>query len=275
MGNLPSSNSAAPPAVPPMVTGTTPAVTSSNSAAPPAVPPVVTGTTPAVTAVPVGNQVCAAPLPHAPPLTHASATPLPRPSALTHRHTAPQTQRIAWCARAQQRYAKDPPLVASEVRALFTDVFYDVLNRQAGYTDDENERVCSPPPPALPSSLSPSHPRTPFTVAPRHRFPVHPLSTPTHCSHLRTSAWQNARLGMKLYDDHARTVVSVGVAHRVSSVFFKSSLLVGAVIGCMYSVDIGKEMLTLAETKRVEAIGLLVAVFTVVCLFSGWDEARK
>lgn len=35
----------------------------SHAAAPPAVPPVVTGTTPAVNAVPVENQVCAAPLP--------------------------------------------------------------------------------------------------------------------------------------------------------------------------------------------------------------------
>ena len=80
---------------------------------------------------------------------------------------------------------------------------------------------------------------------------------------------------MKLYDDHARAVVTVGVAQRVSSVFFKSFVYLGAVIACMYSVDIGKEMLMLAETKRVEAIGLLVAVFTMACVFSGWDEARK
>ncbi len=81
---------------------------------------------------------------------------------------------------------------------------------------------------------------------------------------------------MKLYDDRTRTVVSVGVAQRVSSVILKSFLLLGAVIACMYSFDIGKEMLMLAETKRVEAIGLLVAgVFTVACVFSGWDEARK
>ena len=80
---------------------------------------------------------------------------------------------------------------------------------------------------------------------------------------------------MKLYDDRARAVVSVGVAQRVSSVILKSFLLLGAVIACMYSVDIGKEMLMLAETKRVEAIGLLVAVFTVACVFFGWDEARK
>ena len=153
----------------------------SHAAAPPAVPPVVTGTTPAVTAVPVGNQVCAAPLPHAPPLTHASATP-----ALTHRHTAPQTQRVSWCARAEQRYAKDAPLLPSEVRALFTDVFDNVLNRQLGYTDEENERVYSPPAPPSPPFPCPLIP-APLTVAPPHRFPVHPLSTPTHCFHLRTS----------------------------------------------------------------------------------------
>jgi hypothetical protein len=66
---------------------------------------------------------------------------LARPSALTHRHTAPQSQRVSWCARAEQRYAKEPPLGASEVRALFTDVFDDILNRQLGYTDAETERV--------------------------------------------------------------------------------------------------------------------------------------
>ena len=79
---------------------------------------------------------------------------------------------------------------------------------------------------------------------------------------------------MKLYDDRACTVVSVGVAQRVSSVF-KSFVLLGAVIACMYSFDIGKEMLMLAETKRVEALGLLVGYFTVACVFYGWDEARK
>ena len=111
---------------------------------------------------------------------------LPRPSALTHRHTAPQTQRVSWCARAEQRYAKDAPLLPSEVRALFTDVFDNVLNRQLGYTDEENERVLLPARPAfplLPIAPSPPHP---LTVAPPHRFPVHPLSTPTHCFHLRT-----------------------------------------------------------------------------------------
>ena len=79
---------------------------------------------------------------------------------------------------------------------------------------------------------------------------------------------------MKLYDDRACTVVSVGVAQRVSSVF-KSFVLLGAVIACMYSFDIGKEMLMLAETKRVEALGMLVAAFTVVCVYSGWNEAGK
>jgi|TARA_B110001469_G_C9272414_1_gene151847 nucleoside recognition membrane protein YjiH len=73
---------------------------------------------------------------------------------------------------------------------------------------------------------------------------------------------------MKLYDDRACTVVSVGVAQRVSSVF-KSFVLLGAVIACMYSFDIGKEMLMLAETKRVEAIGLLVGLFTLLCVFKG------
>jgi nucleoside recognition membrane protein YjiH len=80
---------------------------------------------------------------------------------------------------------------------------------------------------------------------------------------------------MKLYDHHARAVVTVGVAQRVSSVFFKSFVLLGAVIACMYSFDIGKEMLMLAETKRVEALGMLVAAFTVVCVYSGWNEAGK
>jgi nucleoside recognition membrane protein YjiH len=46
-------------------------------------------------------------------------------------------------------------------------------------------------------------------------------------------------------------------------------VLLGAVIACMYSFDIGKEMLMLAETKRVEAIGLLVGLFTLLCVFKG------
>ena len=80
---------------------------------------------------------------------------------------------------------------------------------------------------------------------------------------------------MKLYDHHAPAVVTVGVAQRVSSVFFKSFVLLGTLITFTYAVDVGKEMLMLAETKRVEALGLLVGYFTVACVFYGWDEARK
>ena len=86
--------------------------------APRAVPavPVVTGTPPAVPAVPVGHQVCAAHLPLSLDTFRLSAH---RHTLLTHRHTAPPMPQISWCARAEQRYAKEPALsslLPAEVR---------------------------------------------------------------------------------------------------------------------------------------------------------------
>jgi hypothetical protein len=126
----------------------------------------------------------------------APATPLRSPMRLTcpcpchalrsdtppHRAADAADFLRSWCARAEQRYAKDPPLGASEVRALFTNVLDDILNRQLGYTDDETTRVHWPPPPrpaVLPLAPSPPHPsRSPHPIVSQSTLsPLPPIAS--------------------------------------------------------------------------------------------------